>query len=222
MNAILPLLLPLLMLVILFVCMATLAAEGMWSNAIRLINTVTAALLAVNFFEPAARWMDEQAPAATYVYDFVALWGLFIIFTLVFRGLTDRLSRVKVRFLMVVDQIGGGFFAFWTGWVLICFTMMTLHTAPLARNFLHGGFQPEQRMVFRLAPDRQWLGFVQKMSLGTFCRWGAPEDWRPGEERFVFDPNGDFMPKYKARRESVESLVKENNSFLVGGGQSGG
>ena len=69
--------LTILMLIILAACVATSYAEGMWSNAIRLINVVTAALLATNFFEPVAQWLDNWDHARTYVWDFLALWGLF-------------------------------------------------------------------------------------------------------------------------------------------------
>ena len=171
------------MLVIIFACVATLYTDGMWSNAIRLINVVTAALLATNFFEPVARWLDDWQPSYTYLWDFLALWGLFAVFMAIFRVLTDQVSKVQVRFLKVADRIGSAVFALWIGWVMVCFTMMTLHTAPLARTFLFGGFQPEQRMFLGFAPDRQWLGFVQKESLGALCRSATPEEWEQEKYR---------------------------------------
>ena len=206
-------LLLLLMFLIMFGCLATLYTEGMWSNAIRLINVVTAGLLAVNFFEPVARWLDGWNASYTYWWDFLALWGLFALFMMIFRELTDRISKVKVRFLKLADRIGSGLLALWVGWVMVCFTMMTLHTAPLARNFLFDGFQPEEKMIMGLAPDRQWLGFVQKESMGAFCRSATPEQWE--QEKYVFDPNADFMPKYATRRANLEAHLKKTNSLLV-------
>jgi uncharacterized membrane protein required for colicin V production len=126
----------LLIFLILVGCFAMLYTEGMWSNAIRLINVTTAALLAVNFYEPSARWLDGWSPSYTYVWDFLSLWGLFALFMMIFREVTDRVSKVNVRFLKLADRIGSTFFALWVGWVMVCFTMVTLHTAPLARNFL--------------------------------------------------------------------------------------
>ena len=142
----------LLMFVILFACAAMLYNDGMWSNAIRLINVITAGLLAMNFFEPAADWLEQQAPAYSYFCDFVALWGLFIIFSLIFRLITDRLSQVKVKFLKMADQIGSGVLALWVGWVMVCFTMVSLHTAPLAKNCLFESFQPEAEDGFWALP----------------------------------------------------------------------
>jgi len=190
---------------------ATLYTEGMWSNALRLINVVTAALLATNFFEPVAQWLDDWDHARSYVWDFLALWGLFAGLMMIFRLVTDQISRVKVRFLEVVDKVGGTFFALWVGWVMICFTMMTLHTAPLARNFLFGGFQAEQHMFLGLEPDRKWLAFMQKMSLGPFCRWASDDEWQ--QQKYMFDRNFDFMARYTARRTKLQANVAQNNSI---------
>ena len=131
-------LLTLILLVIFLACVGVCYPEGMWSNAIRLINVVTAALLATNFWEPLAAWLDGWNNTYTYFWDFIALWGLFALFMVILRMLTDTISKVKVRFLSIADRIGSGLFAAWVGCVMVCFTLMTLHTAPLARNFMFG------------------------------------------------------------------------------------
>ena len=198
--------------VILFACVACLYTEGLWGNAVRLINVVTSALLAMTFWEPVATWLDDQMASFTFIWDFLALWGLFGIFMVVLRLATDFLSRVKVRFLKIVDQIGGTILAVWIGWVMVCFTLTTLHTAPLSRNFMWEGFQPEARMFFGLAPDRQWLGFTQKMSLGSFCRSGTEKGTN---EKTVFDPKAEFMPKYATRRAKFESYNKTTGAIRI-------
>ncbi|MBX3415858.1 MAG: hypothetical protein KF708_24460 [Pirellulales bacterium] len=172
--------------------------EGLWSNALTLFNLVTAALLAMNFFEPLASFLDKQAPGGSYYWDIVALWGIFGVSFGVMRTATDFASRVRVRFFKPVDVAGSVFFAIWIGWVTVCFALATMHTAPLSRNFL--SFRPEDRALFNLAPDRQWLAFTQKMSLGQFSRMRSDTD-RPD---IYFDPKGDFMLKYASRREEFE------------------
>jgi hypothetical protein len=203
------------MIAILFACVAMLYNDGMWSNAIRLINTITAGLLAMNFFEPAADWLEEQAPSYGYFCDFIALWGLFIIFSLIFRLITDRLSQVKVKFLKITDQIGSGVLALWVGWVMVCFTLMSLNTAPLARNCLGGSFssKTEDRMFLGFAPDRQWLGFTQKMSQEAYAHPASDAEWKA--EKTIFDPRGEFLPKYATRRATLESNVKDKGSLTV-------
>jgi len=197
--------LPLLMLVILFACVAMCYAEGMWSNAVRLINTVTAALLATSLYEPLARWLEGMMPSYTYLWDFISLWVLFGAFNIVFRELTSALSKVKVRFLKIADRIGSGVFAFLVGCVLVSFTMMTLHAAPLGKTFLFGGFQPDQRMLGGTAPDRQWLGFMERISTGAYARTDVRR----------FTSTNEFIQKYAARREQLEKNVKEHDSLLT-------
>jgi hypothetical protein len=189
---------------IVIVALAVLGNEGMWGNAITLFNVVTAALLATNYWEPAVTKLLEWQPNGVYLFDYPTLWILFAIFYLTLRTVTDTISRVRVRFPPLLDKIGSYFFAAWIGWVLVCFTAMTMHTAPLSKNFLFGGFKPEERMFFGLAPDRQWLGFMQKMSLGSFSRSAPAGD----PEAHVFDKNGEFMVKYAARRTIMEKGVQ--------------
>ena len=109
---------------------------------------------------------------------------------------------------------------------------MTLHTAPLAENFLFGGFQPENKMLFGLAPDRQWLAFTQSVSLGVFSSgasaddvkknlYGAREKDEPWEKELrVFDRNGDFMVKYATRRAILESYNRRKGAIRVRTGNS--
>lgn len=192
---------PILLIVIWLICVAFLYTEGMWSNAIRLINVVTAALLAFNFWEPLARWLEGMYSAATYFYDFVTLWGLFCISYLLFSQATGFVSGVRVRFKAIADRIGGIVFAAWVGWVVVCFATATLHTAPLAEKFLFGGFDYQERMLFGTAPDRLWLSFVQRMSRGPFSR-------SLGEgEKAVFDPDRKFIDNYADRRATFEEQL---------------
>lgn len=195
---------PLLMFVIFFACVAMCYAEGMWSNAIRLVNVVTAGLLAMNFYEPVARRLESMLPSFTFMLDYLVLWGLFAIFMVIFREVTARVSQVKVRFLKLADRIGSGVFSVAIGCVMVAFTMAVLHTAPLSRTFLFGGFEPEKKMIVGLAPDRQWLRFTGQVSAGSFCR----SDVR------TFD-HWAYMRKYATRRQLLEEHAEETQSLRV-------
>lgn len=198
--------LTLLLIVLLVAVVGTLGRDGVWSNTLVFVNVTIAALLATCFFEPLARIMASLLPAAAYLVDIVAIWLLFAVSYLVLRGVTDFLSKTKVRFHKPLDLGGGILMALWTGWVLVCFTVTSLHTAPLGREFL--GFSPESRMFFGQAPDRQWLAFVQQVSRGGWGRSGPSSD----PEAFVFDPGAEFMLKYATRR----SLFETRSGTFVG------
>jgi hypothetical protein len=199
--------LPLLMLGLLFAVVATCFAEGMWSNAVRLVNVVTAALLAMNFFEPLSDWLDSKDSSYTYLWDFLVLWGLFGIFLVIFRELTDHISKVQVRFLKLADRIGSVVLSIVVGCVMVAFTLTTLHTAPLGRTFLWDGFSTDadERMVFGTGPDRMWLGFTRNLSTGAFGR----------SETREFNAKDEFMPKYHSRRKLLEENVKSKDSLRV-------
>ncbi len=194
--------LTLLLFIILLVCVAMVFSEGLWGAALMLINVMTAAMLATNFFEPVASALNKSQPSFTFCWDFLALWGLFAVSLLILRILTDKLSRHKVRFKKPVDIAGGVFFALWVGWVMVQFTLFSLHVSPLSRNFMGGDFQPtpESRMFLGLGPDRNWLAWMHTMSDGGAFSRG---DKLTAPER-VFDRQGDFILKYGARRKQYE------------------
>lgn len=184
--------------IVLFISVAMLIQEGLWSNALTLVDVIFAALVATCFWEPLAMWLENLVPGGTYLWDFVALWLVFCLSYLVFRVATDLISRVRVRFKRPVDWTGGILCAVFVGWVMVCFTATTLHTAPLAEHFLWGEFydEPEDRIFLGvLAPDRQWLGFVHRLSHGSMA----------GKE--PFDAPADFIDKYAKRRKEYETVT---------------
>ncbi len=194
--------------IILFVCVAMLVREGLWSNAVTFFNTVFAGLVATTLFEPLANWLDGMVPRGTYLWDFAALWGIFCITAAILRALTDFVSRVRVRFKKPVEMIGGFFFAFCVAWTMVCFTSMTLHTAPLAPEFLWGAFYDKNSDdIFWdvTAPDRQWLGLVQQVSAGALSTTVAAEAGGKVTKK-VFDPKGRFIDTYGGRRADYEKV----------------
>jgi uncharacterized membrane protein required for colicin V production len=191
-------------------CVGFLFAEGMWSNALRFITVVAAALLATNYFEPVAEQLDAWQPTYTYCWDFLALWGLFAVFASLFRAMTDQLSKVKLRFPKNIDQVGGIVFSALVGWVMVCFTLTTLHTAPLGEKFFYGSFQADKPMFFWcLSPDKQWLSFVKATSKGALQR----------DPQTVFSPGGTFLKDYNERRKQVEAHVVKLGTIRLGEGE---
>jgi len=196
---------PVLLFLIFVACVAFIFGEGMWGAALRLVNVVTAALLATNFWEPVARLLEGTIGSSfTYWWDFLSLWVIFAVSLVILRLLTRRLSQVNVRFLSLADRIGGVVFAVCVGMTMVAFTTFTLHTAPLAEKFMFGGFDPNNPVIGK--PDRQWLGFVLRASEGSLSHL----------ENNAFPI--DFIDKYAARRAALESLAKSNKTFRVSSG----
>jgi hypothetical protein len=186
----------LLMFAVFLACVASMIRDGLWSNAVKFINVMTAALLATSLFEGFAGFLENRISSLSYVWDFVSIWLIFVTLLVLFRLATGAVSQTKVRFKRPVDWAGGGLFACLTGWVMVCFTLASLHTAPLSRSFFDGGFQsgPTAKMLL-VGPDRLWLGFTQMVSRNSLA--GVLETRE-------FDPKSDFIPKYAARRKQFE------------------
>jgi hypothetical protein len=71
----------LLCLIVLGACVGFLFRDGLWSNAICLVNVILAGLLAMNFYEPLATWLTNySADLHSYVvfFDFLSMWTCFM------------------------------------------------------------------------------------------------------------------------------------------------
>jgi uncharacterized membrane protein required for colicin V production len=198
-------------LAVLGACVACLFRDGLWSNALRLINVVFAALLAMNFYEPVANYAtkwSEDFHSFIALIDFLALWTCFVVFVVVFRAVTDSVSKVRVKFLQVVDRPAGIVLSFCTGWVMVGFTLTSLHLSPLSQYPLLGSFRPNEAqntMFFGLNPDREWLGFTKYESSGPFARM---ED---GDHSFP----SDFIETQLVRRMHVEKYISNNSDHAI-------
>jgi hypothetical protein len=185
------------LLLILFAVFATLWLESFWSNALTLMNVVLATLLAVSFFEPAADLIEGQLSAYSYTYliDYLCLWFLFAIFFAIFRAGTDFLSRARVKFKMPVEYAGRVISALLVGYVMVSFTALSFHVAPLAAVPWGGSFAetPDSATFLFLQPDQSYLGFAKQASRGSLA----------GAE---FDPAGTFLRDYRQRRKNLETI----------------
>ncbi len=196
-----------LIVVVMFICVAMLWNEGMWANALNLVNVTLAAALATNLYEPAADYLEKQMASFTYLLDFLCLWAIFALVYSVLRACTDGISNHAVRFRLPIERGGRIVFALATAWVLACFITTSIHTAPLSVSPFRGSFakEPLSNDFFGLAPDRMWLGFMHSRSSGALAK-STPR---------VFDPDGDFILKYGARRFELAEHNKKEGAIRV-------
>ena len=171
-----------------FAALAMMVREGLWSNAITLINVIVSGLLAFGFYSPLAIMLDEQLNGQfTYILDFVCLWAIFIVSMLICRALTGAASRTRMRFKYPIDMVGGPIVGLVAAWVLAAFVTATLHTAPMPRDAFGGKLIHTQDEVATMsgltAPDLGWLRFVERVS--AIESLGAPGTGRFKAAGFV-------------------------------------
>ncbi len=192
------------------------ASEGAWGAAIMLLITVISGLLAMNFFEPLATYLEgsiSNSPAWRYRWDVISLVGLFIAFVFLFRLGAEKLMPDYLDIHPLAHEAGRWSFAVLTGYVTMAFLLTALHTAPLKREFL--GFTPERRNLFSIvAPDRQWLGFMQYVSMKSLQKSSIKVFDGPSAKIGDFEGRWPSFPiRYASRRASTES-----GAMLPGGG----
>lgn len=170
--------------------------EGLWSALVAVINVLFSAALATAWYEWPASLIVDAVPRSGYLADFFCIW---IIFALILTGtseITNRVSRTRVQFPPLVDRIGAPIVGLVVGWILVCFTTMTLHLAPVPRDVIQA--TPESRLLVGLAPDRKWLQFIRNATRqGPFARPGA-------DQANVFDTKADFILRSADRRKKLE------------------
>ena len=179
---------------------------GFWNNVITFVNTIFAACIASNYFEPVADAIDGGTNSSTYLLDFIAIWLLFFLSFVVLRTVTDMLSKHQMNFDKWLEMSGRTVFSLATAWVFVCFMQFSFHTAPFPPGA--GNFQARPDSVnFTAAPDRLWLGFMQSRSRGALAAAlpnGYDADQLHPADRdlgaMVFDSKGDFIYKYYNRR----------------------
>jgi hypothetical protein len=181
--------------IVFLVCVLMSLASGLWGNLIMIFNVMVAALIATSYFEPLAGFLEEQMPSYKFFVDFLAMWAIFALSAIVLRTITDSLSQVKVRFKKPVEMGGGLFCGAVVGWLMVCFTLFSLHTAPLGQTFLGGGFVPGTDMFLGMAPDRQWGRFAQGQS-------NVESGPLTAGEQFNIQ---DYMEEYRQRRAAFEA-----------------
>lgn len=185
---------PTILLLVLFLAVTGLVArERLWGAMLRFLNVLVAATMATVWYEPLAAlgdpYVERIVPPFGQFFDAAAAWGLFVVILLVLRIITGLISRTRVPFPPILDWGGGAVLALLTAWVMVGFTAMTFHMAPLSREAVQP--TPEAKMFLGLAPDRKWLAWVRGGSLrGPFAAGGDR----------VFDKDADFVLRYADRR----------------------
>ena len=208
-------------LLLLLAFLAVVAASwfmGLWSNLVTLVVLMLSGLIATNFFEPLAAYLDTpvvggppaigSAGTYTYLLDFVAFWGIFLISLALLRGLTDFLSRYRIKFDIFTEMIGRSLTAIWIGWVFVMITAFSFQLAPLPADVVQA--TPESGMFLGLAPDRQWMAMMQSRSRGALSRSKFSDRPRHADdaEKNVepFDSQADLIYRYRSRRERLATL----------------
>ena len=183
---------------------ATVAAmwfHGTWNNCVTLVNMTLSMMIATNYYEPIATFIEGFDASFTYLLDFVVIWFLFAVSFAIFRLMTDLLSSNRVKFIMPVEVALRSITAIWAGWLMICFVGFTLHFAPL-NSESPGGALASKPAEHGLSPFAAWHSFMKYRSAYALSR-GHFDTMFPDNSGLnvqQFDSKNDFFDKYHDRR----------------------
>ncbi len=172
-----------------FVCLAMLWTEGLWGNAITYVNVILSGMIAMSFWESAANALEKQMPSFTYVLDILAVWGVFAISMVILREITSYLSKFKVRFHRLMENVGNIIMCIVVAATFTGFAGWTLHLAPLAPAPFRGASLSSGNNFL----GNIWRGTMSFSSRGTMT----------GGNAF---PSDGYAGKYLQRRQALATL----------------
>lgn len=117
-----------------FAAVAMTINEGLWNNAILLMAIVFGGLFGIFVGVPAGNMIAAQAGADTeqlWYFVFAGVWGVFSLSVLVIRLIMDRTSRTRMKFIPLVDQIGGPIIGLIAAVMFTSFVTYTLDRIPI-------------------------------------------------------------------------------------------
>jgi len=192
-------------LIVMFVGLAMMVREGLWSNTITLINIIFSGLVAFGFYSPLVKYLDEQVTDGQHTYwlDFAIIWALFCATMVLCRTMTGAASKSRMRFKHPIDAIGGPVIGIFAAWVLAGFTLATLHTSPMPKDAFSGKLTPNNFSTGAslFSPDSAWLRFVETMSSPS----QPPALGSTGTERFRASA---FITIYADHRDKFDKAPK--------------
>jgi hypothetical protein len=151
--------------------------EGLWSNSITLFCVILAGLIAVPGGLALAAYVLEQAkpaPENEWAFKFGSIWGVFFFAVMILRIATDRISRIRMKFVKPLDVAGGILVGLVVSLMLTSFSAMMLYVP-----FAAGVWKVAEAAPWQTQTIQQFAG---PMSL-TITAFHGPELTRRVTER---------------------------------------
>jgi len=117
-----------------FAGIAMTVGEGLWSNTISLLFVLISGLAGATAGVPLGILIMEQmdqADANAWYFIFAGMWAAFVLTMLLLRIVAEKASKTRVRFLPIVDKLGGIAMGLLVAVMLTSFAAFTLWSAPI-------------------------------------------------------------------------------------------
>lgn len=123
-----------LLIFVFFAGVAMTVGEGLWSNTVNLLCLLISIPTALGMGLPLGVWMFEQADTGDdylWYFAFAGVWLVFFATLLVLRELTNRISRVRVRFIPQLEMVAGPLMGLAIAIIFTSFLAVTIINMPM-------------------------------------------------------------------------------------------
>jgi hypothetical protein len=180
-------------------------SDGFWGAILLSFNMAFATIIAINFYEPIGKAIASAVPVGLFYWDSLIFILLFLITLTIFTIITDKLSRVIVKFPDWVEMgVKPVFLLFiWFAQIMavVCFVIQIGPTAPKPI----GGMVDYE--AGRNVADRFLRDSAQISSAGALC---------PLTGVNKFDSGSDFLVREYKRRCALLKILWETGSSRNG------
>jgi len=192
--------------------------DGAWGAFIRAWNILFAGLLATNFFEPAARFLEDTVGSElTYFYDFLAFWGVFAVCMVILHSLTAVISRVSLKLNIYVDRTFAVLSALSSASTFQALLLFSLHFAPLGPAPFGTSLVDDNGLPLGL----RWGLLASMMSRGSLSRSVSAEEAAAyGAEIAAFPGRNNIFEVYQKRQEALKSQVESGSGYKASGAEA--
>jgi hypothetical protein len=178
-----------------------LTSEGLCGAALTFFNVLFSALIALNFYEPLAQMLVDNASAMASYADVLCLGGLFLVTFIILKIVTEKIAPTMVRFPTPVYHIGRLVFGAGASIMAAAFLLLVFHVSPVDRH-MFGVIDYNYKPPWGFGLDRKMLAFFQYSTGNTFPRYGSGLGQVGSEygDTYVFDPRASWLPDHQNAR----------------------
>ncbi len=180
-------------LIVMFIVAYALMVEGILGAFTMFVNVIIAGLVACNFWEPLAAYLEPNFfdTFLSGYEDSLCLTGVFWLTLVLLRVATTQFAPAEIEVHPAIQRGGGALFGMLTGYLVSGFLLCMFQTLPWQVRFLDfdPDYRPEQVTRSYIPADRVWLAMMHRAGLYAFA----------GEDQ-TFDPQANFELRYARYR----------------------
>lgn len=172
--------------------------EGIFGAFTMFVNVIIAGLVAFNFWEPLAGYLEPNVfdTVLQGYEDALSLTAIFWLVLVLLRVATTQFAPAEIEVHPAAQRGGGALFGMLTGYLVSGFLLCVFQTLPWQVRFLsfEPDYQAEQVTRSYIPSDRVWLAMMSRAGSHGFA----------GDDE-TFDPQGTFELRYARYRRVDKS-----------------